>query len=342
VSSKKKDPHAHESIRDTLPPRRRKFESTHTDLSLPEPYGTEQPGPGLDIFGQLIPTTLRTVDSGSLIPSTVDVPKKTGRKGYSKSLICTYVGCTYEGTFPRQWELQRHIATQHANRKPYRCPVVGCFKHGGVPAFARPDKLTDHIRAAHQGKGASAVCPAPACTDTPLRLDLLSVHINLGHLEMEEKGEVGKVFRALANAGSTDYRRCPLLSCKKKRVRIEEFLTHLFAHEIEDVEAASSELEREGYSVGRAGCEYGEGHTGAVDGWCVCRLASVEVACPVCASRHWDIQSLKDHVGEAHVQVGEDLTAFRWRILALVGMEATQILGREAWSDIASLLRSEI
>ena len=166
----------------------------------------------------------------------------------------------------------------------------------------------------------------------PLRLNLLSVHVNLRHLEMEERGEVGKVgkvFRALANAGSTDYRRYPLLSYKKKRVRIEEFLTHLFAHEIEDLEAGSSELEREGYSVGRLGCEYGEGHTGVVDGWYVYRLASVEVACPVYASRHWDIQSLKAHVGEAHVQVGEDLTAFRRRILTLVGMEATEILGRE-------------
>jgi hypothetical protein len=99
-----------------------------------------------------------------------------------------------------------------------------------------------------------------------LRLDLLSVHINLRHLEMEEKGEVGKVFRTLANAGSTDYRRYLLLSYKKKRVRIEEFLTHLFAYKIEDVEAASSELEREGYSVGRVRYEYGEGHTGVVDG----------------------------------------------------------------------------
>jgi hypothetical protein len=94
------------------------------------------------------------------------------------------------------------------------------------------------------------------------------------------------VFCVLANAGSTDYRRCLLLSCKKKRVCIEEFLIHLFAHEIEDLEAGSSELEQEGYSVGRLGCEYGEGHTGAVDRWCMCRLASVEVACPVCASRH--------------------------------------------------------
>lgn len=145
------------------------------------------------------------------------------------------------------------------------------------------------------------------------------------------------MFRALANAGSTDHRRCPLPSCKnKKRVRIEDFLMHLSTHEVEDLEAGSSELEREGYSVGRFGCGYEERHTGPTDRWCVCRLATVEAVCPVCASRHWDMQSLKTHVQEAHVQVGGDLSGFRRRILALVGMEAVQILGGKAWGDIAS------
>jgi hypothetical protein len=44
---------------------------------------------------------------------------------------------------------------------------------------------------------------------------------------------------ALANAGCTDYRRYLLPSCKKKRVRVEEFLRYLFGYEMEELEAAS-------------------------------------------------------------------------------------------------------
>ena len=291
---------------------------------VPDFHATRQLGPVLDIPSHLISTTLQTADGSPRVPTTaVGPPKKAVRKGHSKSLICTYVGCTYDGTFPRQWELQRHIDAQHADKKPYWCPVVSCLKYGKVPAFARPDKLTDHVRAAHYDKGTSVVCPAPTCAGTPLGLDLLGVHIRLQHLKTGEKGEAGKMFRAIANAAPTDHRRCPLPSCKnKKRVRIEDFLTHLFTHEIEDLEVGSSELEREGYSVGRFGCGYEEGHAGPIDGWCVCRLVSVEVVCPVCASRHWDLQSLKTHIRETHAQAGEDLTAFRRRILTLVGMEA--------------------
>lgn len=75
-------------------------------------------------------------------------------------LRCSHSGCTYEGVFSRQWELQRHIMTKHTREKPFWCPVVGCIKGRGAPAFARPDKLTQHIRQVHCRNGARAVCPA--------------------------------------------------------------------------------------------------------------------------------------------------------------------------------------
>ena len=75
------------------------------------------------------------------------------------------------------------------------------------------------------------------------------------------------MFRTIANVVPTDHRRCLLPSYKnKKRVRIEDFLIYLFTYEIEDLEAGSSELEREGYSVGRFGYGYEEGYARPIDG----------------------------------------------------------------------------
>jgi hypothetical protein len=56
--------------------------------------------------------------------------------------------------------------------------------------------------------------------------------------------------------------------------------------------------------------------------------------CPICASRHHCRLSLKTHVEEAHLGSGENVIAFRREILALVGTEALQMLGKTAWDDV--------
>jgi len=263
-----------------------------------------------------------------------DSAKGSTQHSGGKSLTCDHAGCSYVGTFRRQWELQRHIAAKHTTEKPFWCPVIGCIKGKGAPAFARPDKLTTHMRTVHRDKDAQAICPAATCPDTALGLDVLGVHIKLQHLGSKPGGVVGGLFRAITNATSTDHRHCPLWFCKA-RVHLEDFPSHLLNHTSGELGAIIPALVQEGYAVGRAGCEHGGGGAGSTDDPCFCRVTSIELMCPICTSCHESRLSLKDHVEEVHVWSGGDVVAFRREILALVGMEASRMLGEEAWSDVA-------
>ncbi|KAF1843039.1 uncharacterized protein K460DRAFT_258993, partial [Cucurbitaria berberidis CBS 394.84] len=50
-------------------------------------------------------------------------------------------------TFGRPAELRRHYATIHAVQKPeFWCHIVSCERS---KPFSRKDKLTDHVRKAH-------------------------------------------------------------------------------------------------------------------------------------------------------------------------------------------------
>lgn len=252
----------------------------------------------------------------------------------NKKLKCPYISCDYAETFSRQWELKRHCISKHKDEKAFSCPVVGWIKDNRAPAFARPDKLTDHIRAAHRDRSATAVCPELTCTTTGLGLDLLGVHIKLKHLSNNEGGAVEKALCAIVNAASMDQRRYPLSSCKRKQTCLEDFSFHLLSHTSEELDVVTTELAQEGYIVGKFECEHEEG-VGATSGWCVCGMSSIQVACPVCQSCHWDKQGLKAHIEESHIQAGEVVTSFRQQILALIGTEAIQMLGEEAWIDVA-------
>lgn len=270
--------------------------------------------------------------------ATSSQPSSAGR-AHGAGLRCNHSGCKYEGDFPRQWELQRHIVSKHMSEKPFWCPIVGCIKGRVAPAFARPDKLTQHVRAVHHRGDARAVCPSGGCADMPLELDILGVHIKLQHLSSKNKpeGVSGKFLRAMINAVSTDRRNCPLWFCRK-RVELDEFPVHLLTHTCEELGASADELAQEGYTLSKLGCVHGEDNLDTVNP-CHCKVTAVELSCPMCASRHWNRQSLKIHIEEVHVWSGEDLTTFRQRILALVGMEAAQILDGRVWSDVACPLR---
>jgi hypothetical protein len=210
-----------------------------------------------------------------------------------------------------------------------------------VPAFARPDKLTAHIRAAHQGKGARAVCPAATCADTPLELDLLGVHVKLQHLTSRHEGVIGGMLRAVANATSTDWRQCPLWSCKM-RVSLEGFPSHLLGHPSDELIVASAELAGEGYRLFRPSCKHSEEGVGVNSRWCGCKTTCVEVGCPVCGSGHEGRQRLKSHIEKAHIGLGEEVREFRQGILALVGMEALQMAGEKIWGDVSCQLRASV
>jgi len=271
--------------------------------------------------------------------TTVTLRRKRGKSEGRKSFKCPYTCCNYQGTFRRRWELQRHIATKHAGDKKFPCPVVGCSTNGQTPTFARSDKLTSHIKATHRSVGVKAICPATTCSCMPLELDLLGVHIKLCHLQKEQEGVQKMICRALANAASIGY--CQCLLCKK-RISLDDFPLHLSGHTTGDLDAAIPKLAEEGYIVSKLSCEHEKGSAGPIIEWCFCGMTSVEIACPMCDSRHLDRLSLKAHIEQAHVWTGENMTPFRRRILALIGMEATQVLGMEVWSDIACQLTQDI
>lgn len=276
--------------------------------------------------------------NGTLVQPFLTPQNTLVRSEDNKSLKCNYTGCSYQGTFRRLWELKGHIAAKHTKVKAFWCPVIGCTKAGSrISAFVRPDKLTDHLRAAHHDKSALAVCPAPNCAHVPLEADLLSVHIKLQHTDNKQQGVVAQMLRAISNAVSADFRRCPLQSCQK-RIVLEDFSSHLLRHPCEDPSTAVTRLALEGYVVEKLQCEHERGNGGPINEPYLCGTSVVEMACPVCGSRHRDRQSLKSHIEGSHVWAGEDMTPFRQQILALIGMEAIQMLGNEVWSDVACQL----
>jgi hypothetical protein len=226
------------------------------------------------------------------------------------NLTCSYKECDYNNTFSRKLELRRHIAAKHEKEKAYRCPVVGCIKVGNAPGFARLDKLTAHIRAVHYGNGAKAVCPAASRADKAVDLDLFATHAKLQHLEHRQGGVSGRILRALANAVSADYRRCPICSCKA-RLGLDDVPSHLLSHPSDKLTIARPGLALEGYVVGKSDCEHREGDAGLAADWCVCGMSSIQVACPVCRSCCWDRQGLKAHIEEVQIQVREVVTSFR-------------------------------
>jgi hypothetical protein len=89
----------------------------------------------------------------------------------------------------------------------------------------------------------------------------------------------------------------------------------------------------------RSDCWHTGDDVGSTNGWCVCKVTSVKLICPVCASCHEERQTLKAHLREAHTGLGKEMVAFRQRVLALVGMEAAQMLGGDVWDDIIHQLR---
>jgi hypothetical protein len=190
------------------------------------------------------------------------------------------------------------------------------------------------MRAVHHSKNAQAICPAATCPNTPLKLDILGVHVKLQHLGSKPGGVMGGMFRAVINAVSTDHRCCPIWFCKA-RVHLEDFPTHLLSHTSGELGAIVSVLAQEGYVASRFGCEHGEEDAGSMNDPCFCKVTSIELICPVCVSLHESRLGLKTHVEEAHLQSGENVVAFRRELLALVGMEASRMLGGEAWSDVA-------
>ena len=100
----------------------------------------------------------------------------------SAHLNCTVTDCRHKKPFPRDYELQRHIQYMHCTDRPFCCPYLGCYKGQATSSFARPDKLTSHIRAVHGRQTETLLqCCITDCSCPPLPLDLLGQHIRFAH-----------------------------------------------------------------------------------------------------------------------------------------------------------------
>ena len=254
-----------------------------------------------------------TGPSSSTSPSSVadNTNEESGSKTVVKSkqglqLKCPHANCTHARTFPRLYELKRHIRVKHGGQKPFSCPFKGCFKGATAPSYARSDKLTSHIRNVH-GKHMEKLldCCFDDCMSPPLTLDLLGLHIRHAHAKPNPFGEAvycDEKARALVNAASTKYRQCPLWRCAKP-LRLPNFIQHLSEHSTEDLEDAIAELNMEGYVISnkshvRCNPELSDNEMVQASARSVVRI---RVRCPMCNDTFETLQSLQMHIVDEHL-----------------------------------------
>lgn len=124
-------------------------------------------------------------------------------------LLCPMYACAHAGTFASQWDLNRHVQSVHQATKSFECPYPGCFNGLHAWQFARPDKLTSHIKSCHARRQPDALldCPVFLCVHARSTLTDLASHIRQDHLvdtnprkQRERCGDEVEILRAIANA----------------------------------------------------------------------------------------------------------------------------------------------
>lgn len=189
--------------------------------------------------------------------------KQDGEEGHR----CLEPGCKYGKAFARKTELDRHVASKHRSKRPFRCIVKGCFKGQKSPAFPRADKLTAHIRATHSS-GSVMECPSPKCGVT-LPLDLLGVHLRHSRtheyrpwdldsrLRSTEISQSKRLLldqsRALLNASGTERTRCPYWRCSKQ-LPLSSLVEHILSHSHEEHIEMEEALNGRNYAFVRTNC----------------------------------------------------------------------------------------
>ena len=243
------------------------------------------------------PSNLGTFEEASKPGSSINIKKRRTDIG----LQCRHAGCTHEGTFRGHYELKRHIRVKHDGEKLFSCPFPGCYKGTSAPSFARPDKLTSHIRTAHGRQTEKSIpCPATCCQVPAMPLDLLGTHI--GHKHRSFDWIADDLLRCYAHAASSAYRQCPLWRCGKV-LALSSLVQHLMKHSVEELEEVAEILRAESYVLVKDALP----HNVTCDGiqiatmTCSCHVLRVEIACPVCSSTFRDHAALEVHIDGAHL-----------------------------------------
>ena len=205
----------------------------------------------------------------------------------SLQLKCDFEGCTHQGTFPRKWELARHIATKHSvGSGSFVCRAEGCFDKQLPRAFTRSDKLTSHIKAVHTRDTVFTSCPVDRCNFGRCTLETLGVHLARAHGQFYQRGS------EVLNASTCKVRKCPLWRCGK-HLKARDLPGHVTGHAKDDVLAAIPELEHEGLVVLSTSVSSQQGHTYTG--------LTIAVQCPVCNTMSDDIDQFVTHLWSRHV-----------------------------------------
>lgn len=194
---------------------------------------------------------------------------------------CLVGVCKHKRSFKSAYELTRHVQTVHGARsaKSFVCGARGCF-NGHLPwSFARSDKLTSHIKTVHKYDTVFNQCPVAECSFGPCPLEVLGVHIQYAHRNLEEG-------RAVLNATPCKARRCPMWRCGK-HIATDKLMAHILAHASEDIEAAKSSLELDGFLVEST-------FQGGI---------TVRAVCPVCRTVTADAKQFVRHLATDHLYV---------------------------------------
>lgn len=239
------------------------------------------------------------VPSGRPLAPAKTIPRTVGLK-------CPYGTCTHAGTFPRKYELNRHLRSRHFGDKPFCCPYSGCFNRKEVTAYARSDKLTSHIRNVHARHAKQRLnCCFYDCTKSAEPIDLLGIHIINAHSDrygyiVDERA------RGLVAAASTAYRQCPLWRCTAT-LPLASFIGHLRTHTFDELYDYIHELRSEGYRIMQTphalvSSSFELNATKEIE-----RDISIHVLaeCPLCSEFFESLDSLHNHIDELHV-ISED------------------------------------
>lgn len=186
---------------------------------------------------------LEVHDSKPSAPSSAHL-KRQRRDSSKPRLKCISRGC--RSTFPRKYELERHINGVHDIKAAINCPVYGCNRV--AKPFPRKDKFNEHMRKhrnAHQ-----FLCVYEDCRRDPLTREELESHLNSQHnrastwpISMDlwmqavilRRTPIGKGLHIFEHADN-----CPLafLGCPVKGTSFRrgattlDLVTHLRTHEL--------------------------------------------------------------------------------------------------------------
>jgi len=231
------------------------------------------------------------------------------------SLTCGYERCDYQGTFQRPYELDRHIRLKHQQAGSFVCPFRGCFRGSSRSKFARGDKLTAHIRSAHHHQLDSMIqCPVKGCSKPPLEFDLLGIHIRRAH---SPKGLINytELERALMNAASSAYWRCPVQRCCKM-MGIASVSTHMLSHSHHDLELVAGDALLQGHRFVRQASTslVQPAVNGGRPAAPLPPIVAIQVICPVCNIACDDHASFVLHLNEIHLVRSEEKEHYHlWR-----------------------------